>query len=102
MELNKWNLAKKILNAMFWEYSLDFIIETPANDLIYFEIENNNVNLPDNNQISLNIEEENGKIKIFCNTRSEDYKLLGTYDIKDEHFLAEVDFWQTMFDEHLQ
>jgi len=96
------DLAKKILNAMFWEYSMDFTISIPDDDLIYFEIENNNINLLDNNQISINIKEENSKIKILCNTRSEDYKLLGVYDIKDEDFLAERDFWQTMFTEHLQ
>lgn len=96
------DLAKKILDAMFFEYSMDFTINTPDDDLIYFEIENNNINLPDNNQISLNLKKEGTKIKILCNTRSEDCKFIGTYDIKDEDFLAERDFWQTMFTEHLQ
>ena len=101
MNLNN-DLATKILEAMFWEYSMDFIISTPDDDLIYFEIENNNINLPDNNQISLNLKKEQGKIKILCNTRSEDYKLLGIYDIKDDDFFAEKDFWQKMFTAHLQ
>ncbi len=101
MKLNE-KLAKKIIKAMFREYSFETSVTTPDDDLIYFQIEQNDSKLPQNNVISLFLEDRVIEFKIFCNTRSEDYKLLGIYDIKTGDFIADREFWPIMFMEHLQ
>ena len=101
MKLNE-KLAKKIIKAMFWDYDLEVDINIPDNDLIYFQIEKNNTNSPENNIITLFLEYRCDDIKILCNTRSEDYKPLGEYHIETDTFIKAREFWEVMFMEHLQ
>ena len=92
--------AEKILNAMFDNYDFDFTISTPDDDLIYFEIETNNINY-ENNQIELHLEQKGNEIHVKVYKRSEDYEDIGYYDIEKDKFYKSSSFWETMFTEHL-
>jgi hypothetical protein len=94
--------AEKILKSMVYDYDFNFIISTPDDNMILFEIDTNKIDV-ENNQIELHLElSENEKvITVSCYKRSEDYDIIGYYHITDNEFIKSSSFWETMFTEHL-
>jgi len=94
--------AKRILNAMFRNYSFELTINTPDDDIILFEIDTGNMEAG-NNQIMLHIKRNiNNTISIYVQKRSDSSEYIGTYIPETDSFDHDSQFWQVMFVEHLK
>ena len=95
MEITK-EFAKQLVEAMFYDWSFDFVIELFDDDCFYFQIGENN------NQIEVHTKLLSyGQLEVSVYKRSDSFTVVGEYDLYENEFERNSEFFEVMFSEHL-
>jgi len=101
LQQQEYELAENIIKAMFKNYSFSFKISIPKMKKILFIINTDNI-IVNNNQITLFIKDiTENQIEIQILTKNNKYNKLGIYNINNDIFIKESDFWEILFLEYI-